>query len=116
MGYIRTALGRQIWINPYNYQWKNNSINGPIQGTAAEMTKLAVVNLYDLCQLERLQFPVCLIVHDEIVLDIPKEMKGKYIDLLDEAWMNAGKITMPGMPIRYDTRTGKNWGKGEDDD
>jgi hypothetical protein len=43
-------------------------------------------------------------------------MKGKYIDLLDEAWMNAGKITMPGMPIRYDTRTGKNWGKGEDDD
>jgi DNA polymerase-1 len=109
-GLVRTLMDRKIHLNPYNRQSGNNAINGPIQGSAAEETKMASINLLDWCTLERVEFPLCGIIHDEVVLDCPTGMVPKYKEGLKASWDATADRLTPGYPVRIEVFSGKNWG------
>jgi DNA polymerase-1 len=105
VGFVRTADGRRVWVNPYSYQAANNAINAPIQGSAAGMTKRAVNNMY----LTMPEFCVSMVIHDEVVAEVPTKDVARYKKLITEAWMAAGDKTTPGMKTAVDIYAGKDW-------
>mgnify|MGYP001616145558 FL=1 len=113
LGYVRTAMGRRIWINPYSYQAGNNCINGPIQGSAAEHTKLALVNNWRESNSRGLEFCVVGAIHDELLSDIPKSKKIE--KLSTDAWMEAGRRVIQDVPIKIDVKIGASWGVKQDE-
>jgi DNA polymerase-1 len=109
-GYVGTATGRPVWLNPYAKQWENNAINAPIQGTAADHTKLAMALLHSDCYATGMPFPVIMAVHDELVLDIGPGTETDYARLVESAWITAGEKIVPGIPMKVDVAIGENWG------
>ena len=103
--YAVTPTGRKVWLNLYNYQWERNAVNAPIQGGAADMTKLAFSWLH-----KQPNFSVTMVVHDEICASVPIDISGAYATLIRDAWVEAGKRVIPGVPIRADVKIGDNWG------
>ncbi len=108
-GYVRTVTGRPVWVNEYSYGWKRNAINGPIQGSAADQTKLALGYIREQCNGAGIPFVVNLVVHDEIVMDVPPKMMKIYRKIMNDAWQEAGLKLMPDIPTRIDLKSGKNW-------
>jgi DNA polymerase-1 len=108
-GYVTTTIGRRLWVNPHNYKWKNNAINAPIQGGAAEQMKLAKVYLHQHHKEKGLPYCVCNMVHDELVLDVPKEVIHETGEFVVEAWKWAGEVLIPGIPMVVDLTVGDNW-------
>lgn len=109
-GYIKSGLGRKVWINPYSRQWENNANNAPIQSTAAEMTKLAILHIY---HQEKQEFYVNLQVHDEIDCDVPKMFVSYYRKIVKDAWMSAARELIPTVPFSVDFTTGARWSEKE---
>ena len=79
-GYVQTLMGRKRWlrdINSSNFTVRGfaerNAINSPIQGTAADMIKLAMIKIHAAMQKEKLKSKMMLQVHDELVFDAVKE-------------------------------------------
>ena len=75
-GYVETLMGRKRWlrdINSANFTVRGfaerNAINSPIQGTAADMIKLAMQKVQAAMQKEKMQSKMILQVHDELVFD-----------------------------------------------
>jgi len=107
---VHTATGRPVHLNMYNRQWKNNSINAPIQGSAADHTKLAMVLFRNYCASEGVPFPLIMTIHDELVCDIESGTTKTYRKLVKQAWHDAGEYVMPGIPMKVDIKVGRNWG------
>jgi DNA polymerase I-like protein with 3'-5' exonuclease and polymerase domains len=111
-GYVTTAVGRRIYINPYNGQHAdNNAINSPIQGGAADFTKMWLRKIWELCRKKKIKFPVVAIVHDEIVCDIPKAIRKKFEEeVLMKAFHDTAKTLYRGIPFEAETVSGYSWG------
>ena len=111
-GYAETLLGRRRIIPEINSSNKTiksaaerTAINAPIQGTAADMIKIAMINVGKL--LEGTRSRLILQIHDELLVDLHKEET----DLIPriEAAMT-GALPLPnGVPILVEARTGDNW-------
>lgn len=67
--YVTTIYGRKIWLNKYSYQWERNALNAPIQGSAADATKLAASLFVERTEAES-DWKLVLLVHDEIVISV----------------------------------------------
>lgn len=80
----RTALGRQTKVDKYT-----NANNYPIQGTAADILKLACVLLYEKCREEKLDAYIINYVHDEIVMEASEEHTGRAEEILKESMETA---------------------------
>ena len=106
---VATVTGRPVWVNPYNFQYRRNAINGPIQGSAADQTKLALAYVRQQCESEGVPFTVNLVIHDEIGIDVPKGMMSQYRKILENAWKEAGHKLMPTIPTEVDMASGYNW-------
>lgn len=113
-GYVTTLLGRKRYLRDINSRNatsrgvdERNAINAPIQGTAAEMIKLAMVHIYQWIQQEKLQAKLILQVHDELVFDVPLQE----VTILQEQVVKLMKNALPlaGVPIEVQTGIGKNW-------
>lgn len=114
-GYVQTVLGRKRWlrdINSSNFTVRGyaerNAINSPIQGTAADMIKLAMVKIHHAFKEHRFQSKMILQVHDELVFDVLKEeaetIKPVILDCMQSA------MTLPnGIPILAEVGEGTNW-------
>ena len=107
--YVDTIMGRKVWINSHNFQWENNAINSPIQGSAADFAKLWVNKFRELCINDGLEFPVCIVVYDEVVMDVSAKNEKRYVHLLQDAFDWSGDKMLPGMPIALDIETGISW-------
>ena len=110
LGYVETKSGRRMYVNRYSYSWLNNAINAPIQGGAADSTKFALSNFRKACQKEGLEFRVVNVVHDEIVLDVPKEQTDTYMTLLDKVMCDSAHEIYDSVPFRGEKSIGSNWG------
>ena len=108
-GYVTTVSGRPLWTNEYNFGYKRNAINSPVQGSAADQIKLALGYVREQCKAASIPFCVNLVVHDEIVMDVPAGMMKTYRHILNEAWKEAGHKLMPTIPTVVDLKSGKNW-------
>lgn len=113
-GYVETILNRRRYlrdINSKNHtvraQAERNAINSPIQGSAADMIKKAMIDVYTEMKKRKLQSKMILQVHDELVFDVLNPEMEELKLLVDEKMKNA----LPGLkvPIKVDMGTGRNW-------
>jgi DNA polymerase I len=107
--YVETISGRRIWMNRHSFQSANNAINAPIQGSAADLLKLWMVDFWNWCKYENIMYPVVMPIHDELVLDSPIELVAKYKQgLIDTLNSSAGKL-FGDMPFTLDIKSGRSW-------
>lgn len=114
-GYVQTLMGRKRWlrdITSANHTVRSfaerNAINSPIQGSAADMIKLAMIKINDKLKSSKLQSKMILQVHDELVFDVVKEeadeMKALILDCMQSAMMLPN-----GVPVVAEVGMGDNW-------
>lgn len=110
LGYVETITGRRIWMNRHNYQWMNNAINAPIQGSAADFTKMWLNLLLTKCEKSGKIYPVVVTVYDEIVADVKKEDLELYEGLITDAFNETATTLFPTVPFEMDMKHGNHWG------
>ncbi|HNA91260.1 MAG TPA: DNA polymerase, partial [Chitinophagaceae bacterium] len=114
-GYVETLMGRKRWlrdINSANFTVRGfaerNAINSPIQGSAADMIKLAMQRVHAAMKKEKMQSKMILQVHDELIFDAlkteVKELKPLIIECMQDA------MPLPnGVPVIAECGEGNNW-------
>ena len=112
-GYVETMLGRRRYlrdINSGNSVVRNfaerNAINAPIQGSSADMIKIAMTNIYNEMKARDLKSKMILQVHDELVFDVHKEELDILSELVKDKMTNALPLNVP---IEVNLNTGTNW-------
>jgi DNA polymerase-1 len=114
-GYVETLLGRKRWlpdINSSNFTVRGfaerNAINTPIQGTAADMIKLAMIKVHHAIKDAGLKSKMLLQVHDELVFDVLLSEKEAMKKLILENMQNA--LVLPNnVPVVAEAGEGQNW-------
>jgi DNA polymerase-1 len=114
-GYVQTVLGRKRWlrdINSSNFTVRGyaerNAINSPIQGTAADMIKLAMVKVGESIKKKGFKSKMILQVHDELVFDALKDEAEKMKPVILDCMQSA--MTLPnGVPVIAEVGEGVNW-------
>lgn len=114
-GYVQTLMGRKRWlrdINSSNFTVRGfaerNAINSPIQGTAADMIKMAMVKVQQEMKKHKFRSRMILQVHDELVFDVHKDEINDIKSLVIENMQTA--MPLPnGVPVIAEAGTGDNW-------
>ncbi len=113
-GYVRTLLGRRrrvLGITSKNRTEKNAAeriaVNSPIQGTAADIVKLAMVKLHRRLAREGLSSRILLQVHDEIILEAPEDEVERALPVVKEVMES---VTDHEIPLKVSTEVGDSWG------
>ena len=114
-GYVATILGRKRWLADINSSnqtvrgfAERNAINAPIQGSAADMIKLAMIEVDKQLRAQQLKSKMVLQVHDELVFDAPKEEVDTLKTLITQA-MSAAMLLPNEVPVLVETGVGNNW-------
>jgi len=112
-GYVETILGRKRYlrdITSANHTVRGfaerNAINAPIQGSAADMIKIAMINIHKEFTKRKFKSKMILQVHDELVFDVFKEELDVIKPIIEDKMKNAIKMNVP---IEVETGTGDNW-------
>jgi len=114
-GFVETLMGRKRWlrdINSSNFTVRGfaerNAINSPIQGTAADMIKLAMIKIAAAIEKEKLESKMILQVHDELVFDaVESEIEILKPLILEN--MRSALILPNEVPVEAELGLGKNW-------
>ncbi len=116
-GYVQTILGRRRAIPEINAQNRQvreaaerMAINMPVQGTSADIIKVAMINLEREIAKRKLKSKMILQVHDELIFEVP-EAEGKEMGQLASELMS-GAMGLS-VPLKVDIKTGQNWGEME---
>jgi len=114
-GYVQTLMGRKRWlrdINSSNFTVRGfaerNAINSPIQGTAADMIKLAMIKTSEAFQKNQFKSKMIMQVHDELVFDVLKEETVAVKKVILEC-MESAMILPNNVPVVAEAGTGTNW-------
>jgi DNA polymerase-1 len=114
-GYVQTLMGRKRWlrdIGSSNFTVRSfaerNAINSPIQGTAADMIKLAMIKVHEAIRKQNMRSKMILQVHDELVFDAVKDELNELKPLVLEC-MRSAMILPNGVPVEADAGEGDNW-------
>ncbi len=112
-GYVQTVLGRRRYlkdINSANQMVRSgaerNAVNAPIQGSAADIIKIAMINIYNQLTSENWKSKMLLQVHDELVFDVHNSELEKIQPLIKHEMENAFKLDVP---LVVEIGLGKNW-------
>ena len=112
-GYVLTVLNRRRFIPEINSSNKivkalgeRLAMNAPIQGSAADIIKLAMVNVYNKIKEKGLNSRIILQVHDELILNVPKEEIDVIKDLLKTEMENVLDLSIP---LEVDINLGDTW-------
>jgi DNA polymerase-1 len=112
-GYVETLLGRRRWIpelSARNAQLRQAgermAINMPIQGTAADIMKIALIRLHQRLTAERAPARMLLSVHDEVLLEVPRSEVSALAPLVREVMESALVLDIP---LDVDVKTGDDW-------
>ena len=112
-GYVATVLGRRRYLKDINSQnavvrgaAERNAVNAPIQGSAADIIKLAMIRIHQKIKTENWQSKMLLQVHDELVFDVQKSEKENFEKMVKTEMENAFDI---GLPLLVDIGVGENW-------
>ena len=116
-GYVQTLLGRRRYlpdIKHSNFNLRSfaerTAINTPIQGTAADIMKLAMIKVAQALQEAGLQSRILLQVHDELILEVPEAEKEQAAALVRNAMESAASLEIP---LSADVKFGKNWAEAK---
>ena len=112
-GYTTTVFGRRRYIPELSAQngnlrafGKRVAMNAPIQGTAADIMKLAMINVYNRLKQENLDARIVMQVHDELVVEAKDEIAGRVKGILREEMESVADLSIP---LTVDVTSGKNW-------
>lgn len=113
LGYVETILGRRRYLRDINSQnptvrgfAERNAINAPIQGSAADMIKLAMIRIHDTLNSKKLRSRMVLQVHDELVFDVHKAEVEDTRALVKTLMEQALPLSVP---VLVEAGTGLNW-------
>jgi DNA polymerase-1 len=116
-GHVQTILGRRRYIteiNSSNRQVREAAermaINMPVQGTSADIIKVAMINLSQQMTKQGLSSKMLLQVHDELIFEVPEEEREAMCQLVPRVMSTALELCVP---LKVDTKTGHNWGEME---
>lgn len=114
-GYVETVFGRRLWMpeiksgNVGRRQGAERAaINAPMQGTAADLVKLAMIAVRDWLKREELASRLVLQVHDELVLEVPEPELERVRAMLPSLMGNVAKLSVP---LLAEVGVGNNWDK-----
>lgn len=112
-GYVCTLMGRRRYLRDINSAnqtvrgfAERNAINAPIQGSAADMIKIAMINIHRELKARKLDARMTMQVHDELVFDVPNHEVELVKPIITEHMKNAIKTEVP---IVVEIGTGTNW-------
>ena len=112
-GYVETILGRRRYLKDINSAnavvrgfAERNAINAPIQGSSADMIKVAMIDIMKELNNKKLKTKMILQVHDELVFDMFKEEEKIVKKIVEDKMKNAIKLDIP---LVVDMNTGKTW-------
>ncbi|MCL2270127.1 MAG: DNA polymerase, partial [Treponema sp.] len=113
-GYVSTILGRRRYIRTINSRNKTEkaaaeriTVNTPIQGSAADIVKTAMLNLDKRLTAEQSPARLLLQVHDELILECPKNAVAETVALVKAEMEQAASLSIP---LRVSVETGTRWG------
>jgi len=117
LGYVQTILGRRRSIPEVNSSNRNlreaaerMAINMPVQGTSADIIKVAMVKLDEEMTKRRLKSAMLLQVHDELIFEVPEDEMDTMRQLAVKVMSEAIELSIP---LKVETKTGNNWGQME---
>jgi DNA polymerase-1 len=112
-GCVSTAFGRKRILRDINSRnavargvAERNAINAPIQGSAADIMKIAMIEIYRRFQQEGIRSKMILQVHDEVIVDMLKEEQERVVAIVKEAMESAAQLSVP---LISDAGIGTNW-------
>lgn len=112
-GYVTTLLGRRRYLKDIlskNYNLRSfaerTAMNTPIQGSAADIIKIAMVNIYNEMKVNKFTARMILQVHDELVFEVPPQEISRLILLVKNEMENAYPLDVP---LKVDMQVGFNW-------
>ena len=113
LGFVETILGRRRYLRNILSQNavvrssdERNAINAPIQGSAADIIKIAMINIFDELEKKQLNSKMILQVHDELVFEVLNEEIEELSNIVKEKMQNAYQLKVP---LKVDIGIGKNW-------
>jgi len=112
-GYVETWFGRRLWLPEINgangmrrQAAERAAINAPMQGTAADLIKLAMIAVQDWLEKEKLQTKLIMQVHDELILEVPQAELALVKDKVRELMCNVAELKVP---LEVGLGEGGNW-------
>ena len=112
-GYVVTLLNRRRYIpeihnsNIVMRQFaERQAINTPVQGSAADLLKLAMINIQRELEKRKFHSQMIMTIHDELVFDVPITEKAEMIQLIEREMEHAVKLSVP---IKVSVKMGNNW-------
>ena len=112
-GYVETLLGRRRYIRDINSgnaivrkAAERNAINAPIQGTAADLIKIAMIRIYNILKQKNLKTKMLIQVHDELVFEVPKDEIETVKQIVTDEMENAMTLAVP---LKVEANYGKSW-------
>lgn len=113
LGYVQTVLGRRRFVpevrsanRMIREAAERMAINAPVQGSSADIIKIAMIDLYREMQKRRLRSKMLLQIHDELLFEVPESEVAEMKALVSEIMPHAFELRVP---VKIDTKLGKNW-------
>jgi DNA polymerase-1 len=112
-GFVETVFGRRLYLpdikarNPNIRQYaERTAINAPIQGTAADLIKIAMINLHTLLKKSHPKAAMIMQVHDELVFEAKSDQAERLMGGITARMSAAAELAVP---LEVEARTGDNW-------
>jgi DNA polymerase-1 len=112
-GYVTTMFGRRRYLRDINSRnavvrgfAERNAINAPIQGSAADLIKKAMIRIHERMKAEKYSSKMILQVHDELIFEVPETELNNLREMVLHEMVNAVKLDVP---VTVEWGTGKNW-------
>ena len=112
-GYVQTVFGRKLWLpeinspnGPRRQASERAAINAPMQGTAADLIKMAMINVQQLISENKFSSKMILQVHDELVFETPSKELDRFSESLKQVMCSAANLNVP---LEVDIGYGENW-------
>jgi DNA polymerase-1 len=104
--YVESLCGRRTWLNQYAWGWERTGMDSPIQSSAADAMKLAMVEFVEKWGAN----PIVLSIHDEIVCEVAETSAEEAKKILEETMIDVAQRLHPGIQAKVSISVGKNWG------
>jgi DNA polymerase-1 len=112
-GYVETISGRRRYLRDINSAnavvrgyAERNAINAPIQGSAADIIKIAMIKIFRDISANSFRSRMIMQVHDELVFDVYKPEKEAVLEIIKEQMKNAYELSVP---LEIEMSSGMNW-------
>lgn len=112
-GYVTTMFGRRRYLRDIHSRnqvvrgnAERNAINAPIQGTAADIIKVAMIRIHEKLDKNRFSSKMILQVHDELIFEVPEKELDELKEMVIYEMSNAAQLDIP---LKVDWGTGRNW-------